>query len=117
MKQYEDFNVFVGEIKYLDYNKEGIQAGQLLLPLMTKRKSFEHALIWTLQHGRNSVNDNKFASTPGLTVPINLNQLIEEIYVSPEAPDWFLNLIRAIMIRFEIDKPVFRSDLRSDPLY
>ena len=122
MKQYEEFEVFIGEIKYLDYNNEAIPPGQLLFPLTTKRKSFEHekelrALIWTLQHGKNNLKDNKFASTLGLSVPINLDKLIESIYVSPTAPHWFLNLIKAITKRYEIDKPVIQSDLLSNPLY
>lgn len=122
MKKYEDFNVFIGEIKYLDYNTEAIPPGQILLPLTTKRKSFEHekelrALIWTLQHGKNKLDDNKFASTLGLSVPINLDKLIESIYVSPTAPHWFLNLIKAITKRYKIDKPVNQSDLMSNPLY
>ena len=122
MKKYEDFNVFIGEIKYLDYNTEAIPPGQILLPLTTKRKSFEHekelrALIWTLQHGKNKLEDNKFASTLGLSVPINLDKLIESIYVSPTAAHWFLNLIKAITKRYEITKPVIQSDLLSNPLY
>ena len=122
MKQYEEFEVFIGEINYMDYESEAIPPGQLLLPLMSKRKSFEHekelrALIWTLQHGKNSHKDNKFASTIGLSVRIDLNKLIDEVYVSPEAPQWFLNLVKAILKRYEIDKPVIQSDLLSSPLY
>ena len=121
-KKYDEFNIFIGKIRYMDYNTEVIPVGQLLLPLITKRKSFEHeielrALIWTLQHGKNKIVDNKFASTLGLSVPVDLDVLIEKIYVSPEAPDWLLILIQAMVDRFQLDKPVKQSDLASDPLY
>jgi hypothetical protein len=122
IKKYDEFNIFIGKIRYMDYNTEVIPVGQLLLPLITKRKSFEHeielrALIWTLQHGKNKIVDNKFASTLGLSVPVDLDVLIEKIYVSPEAPDWLLILIQAMVDRFQLDKPVKQSDLASDPLY
>ena len=60
LASYNDFEVYVGKIKYIDYEKEAIPMGNLISPFMYKRKSFEYedelrALIWTPQHGKNDL--------------------------------------------------------------
>jgi len=122
IKDYEEFNVFIGEVQYLDYNAEMIPEGQSLFPLMSKRKSFEHerelrALIWTLQHGKNSINENRYADVKGITVPVDLNELIDRIYVAPASPIWFEELVTSVMKRYQLSKETIQSDLLSDPLY
>jgi len=60
LADYEDFEVYIGKIKYIDYEKEAIPMGNTLSPFLYKRKSFEHedelrSLIWTPQHGKNDI--------------------------------------------------------------
>jgi hypothetical protein len=122
---YDDFEVYVGRIKYIDYDKEAIPMGNILSPYLYKRKSFEYedelrALIWTPQHGKNDLlnpQNNKFLNTPGLLVDVDIEKLIDSIYVAPNAPSWVLEVIRAVTNRFEIDKEVKQSNLSSTPVY
>ena len=119
---YKEFEIHIGEVRYLDYNAEVIELGQALLPLIAKRKSFEHeqelrALIWTLQDGKNNFQENKYAATRGLTVPVDLGTLIEQIFVSPQAPNWYVELAVAVLARYGLNKPVIQSDISSNPLY
>ncbi len=94
LADYEDFEVYLGKIKYIDYEKEMIPMGNTLSPFVYKRKSFEHEdelrlLIWTPQHGKNDIlnpDNNKYKNVPGLYVPVDLKVLIEKVYVAPNAP-------------------------------
>ncbi len=125
LESYEEFDIYIGKIKYIDYEREAIPMGNLLSPYIYKRKSFEHeeelrALIWTPQNGKNdgvNLKNNKFKDDMGLYVPVNIEKLIEGIFVSPSAPKWIANLIRSIVEKYEIEAEVVRSDLSVKPIY
>jgi len=125
LDDYEDFEIFIGKIKYIDYQIEVIPMGNLLAPFIYKRKSFEHeeelrALIWTPQHGKNDISNpssNKFKNVIGLYVPVRIEELIEKIYASPSAPKWIADLIRSLVNKYEINANVVQSDLAAKPLY
>ena len=122
---YEDFEVYIGRIKYIDFRREAIPGWNLISPFVYKRKSFEYedelrALIWTPQRGKNHMldpNQNKYRDILGLDVTTNLDVLVEKIYVSPSAPDWIGDTVRSVTARYGLTKEVVRSDLAEGPLY
>jgi len=123
--EYADFEIHVGKIKYIDYNSEVIPLGNVLLPFMYKRKSFEHedelrALIWTPQHGKNdSANrsSNRYADVRGICVPVNLEVLIHKVFVAPNAPQWLAELISSLVKRYNLKVEVIQSALAAGPIY
>jgi hypothetical protein len=52
----------------------------------------------------------------GFTVPINLNDLLRSIVISPEAPEWFYQLIQKIVLKYELSTKVKRSKLSLNPI-
>jgi hypothetical protein len=84
-EQYEDFEIHVGMVNYIDYKTESIPFGNVLSPFMFKRKSFEHerelrALIWTSEHGKNVSSPrtlNKYRDQSGLRVTSRSRHLSE----------------------------------------
>jgi hypothetical protein len=122
---YSDFDVFIGLVRYIDYDREAIPWGNALFPFMHKRKSFEHeresrALIWTPQHGRNEIGDstkNRFHDVSGLHVRVDLNVLIQRIFVAPTAPAWIVELISSLILKFGPVKEVVHSRLADSALY
>jgi len=124
MVKYDEYEVFIGMVKYIDFAKETIPTGNILFPFMHKRKSFEHeselrALIWTPQYGKNKIppGENKHSADSGIYIPVDLDVLVERIYVAPTAPQWIHDLIRSQVKRFGFDKPVLKSDLAAIPMY
>ncbi len=122
--KYTEFGIFIGMIEYLDYKTQIIKMDNALRPFISKRKSFEHenelrALIWTPQHGKNDIRgvNNKFASRKGLYVDVDLDTLIESIFVSPNAPAWFVELVESATKKFGFPKSVEQSDLSEGPIY
>ena len=123
--KYEEFEIHAGMVKYIDYESEFIPMGNLLSPFMYKRKSFEHerelrALIWTPQHGKNVMWDpskNRFRDATGLSVPVDINVLINRVYLAPTAASWTLDLIRSVLHRYGVEAQVIQSDLASKPVY
>ncbi len=114
-----DFSVYIGTIKYIDYEKDRIPFGNGLKPFMHKRNHFEHeeelrALIWTPQDGKNDIRDpsnNKYKGIFGLNIPVILDTLVERVYIAPKASSWNADLIRAILKRYDLDVDVRHSIL------
>ena len=123
LRDYKDFEVFVGLVKYIDYESDSIPFGNSLSPVMCKRKSFEHerelrAVIWTLQHGKNDSGPaNKFKGESGIYVPVDVAGLIERVYVCPTAQTWVRKLIDSLVKRFGHKFPVVQSSLAEAAFY
>jgi hypothetical protein len=54
----------------------------------------------------------------GLAPKVDLDRLIEALYVSPVAPAWFLELVRSIVARYGLSRDLVRqSQLAGAPVY
>jgi len=120
--KHTDNNIFVGKVKYIDYDKDWLPEGNILHPFMHKRKSFEHekeirAVILDLNTKNQKLDLDSIKFSHGFYVPIDLEILIEKIYVSPTSPDWFYTLVKSITNKYEIDKDVIKSNLSDDPVF
>ena len=103
----------IGLVQYIDYADEFIPEHDPYLAFLYKRKSYEHesevrALIKKLP-------DENCGS--GVNVEVDLELLIESIFVSPSAPLWFHDLVENTIKRFSIKKPIIQSSLSDDPIY
>jgi hypothetical protein len=116
----EDQPVFLGKVKYIDYKNEWLPEGNLLFPFMHKRRSFEHeqelrAII--MKFPTTSFNIAPDIFDQGEYVEVNLNTLIENVYVSPTSSEWFKKLVESVMKKYELDFTPVRSDLDDAPVY
>ena len=91
-----------------------------LTPFLFKRISFEHereirAVIWNTQTNRETVDEDDKVTIEiidhGKFSNIDIETLIETIYVSPTAPSWFHKLVISILNKYNLDKPVIFSKL------
>ncbi len=114
-----DEAIHVGVVQYIDFDHETIPWGSnVLFPFVYKRKSFDferelRAVVWRPPvDGRSALDDNF-----GTATPIDLEQLIERIYVAPSAPHWFAALVRSVLARYQIDLPIEQSKLGESPIF
>lgn len=94
----DDEKIFIGVVKYIDYETEWIDAGNLLSPFVHKRKSFEHerevrAVVTKWPSGEKAMDFNTETISAGLKVKVDVERLIEQIYVAPSSPSWFADLV------------------------
>src|SRR6266849_4945235 len=76
--------------------------------------SGDRAIAWerlAADKGGNEIKKNMVAA--GLPVSVNLNLLIERIYVSPTAGPWFEDVIKHLVKLHNINAPVIKSSLAS----
>ena len=103
----------IGEVNYIDYKKEHIPFDDMFFPFLFKRKSFiyerEIRIICDASARVNPVNE-------GLNISININDLIEKIYIHPKSENWYKKLVIELLKRLDFDFLIEKSDLESDIL-
>jgi hypothetical protein len=108
-----NFNQYIGEVNYIDYKKEHIPFDDMFFPFLFKRKSFQYEgevrIITDIGESDIKINE-------GLKINININQLIEKIYIHPKSENWYKNLVIQLVKQLEFDFTIEKSDLESDIL-
>lgn len=115
-------SVYIGEVSYIDYDKDYIQEGSVFNPFMHKRKSFVHerevrALIWKPPTNQTGIDFTTETIDHGIYVDINLEELLEGVYICPTAPTWFQKLVENVTARYEYRFNVHQSRLNEEPVY
>ncbi len=115
-------NTYVGCVTYIDYEKDWLPEGNVFSPFMHKRMSFEHehevrALISESPKTLEKVDYLKRNPDVGRHVPVDLGDLIETVYVSPDCAPWFFQLVRDVSSRYDLTKPVIQSSINGTPFY
>lgn len=98
----------IGKVKYIDYSKSFAGVND---SFWKKRKSFAHE-----QEVRAIIHDFETQDL-GKLVSCDLNNLIDNVYVSPTAPKWFHKLVEEINLKYGITVPVKQSQLNEEPFF
>lgn len=53
----------------------------------------------------------------GLKIKVDVEQLIERVYVAPSCPDWFADLVKSIIQKYGYNFEVIHSRLDEKPVY
>jgi hypothetical protein len=118
--------VYIGKVSYIDFSAEEMPVNNALYPYVHKRRSFEYEReIRALYPFREFVEDETKSNTaeylapspPVVPISVDLNRLIEAVYLSPKAPVWFAELIRKLLQRYGRSWTVHHSSLDADPIF
>ena len=115
-------DVFVGHVKYIDYESTWIPEGNLFDPFLHKRVSFEHEKEVRAVHasfGRPSEVNTIAGPFPpdGIAIVTDAAVLISEVRVSPAAPSWFAAVVTDVTHKYGLECAVKQSELDGDPVY
>ena len=109
----KEHDVFAGKVKYTDYENEVIPEGNVFNRFLNKRKSFEHEkeVRAMILHANNDGDES------GTYVDVDLNTLIQKVYLSPYSKKWFADLVRSTIDKYEIKTEVMNSNLVDKPFF
>lgn len=118
----DDETVYLGVVKYIDYDTEYINEWNLLAPFMHKRKSFEYeqevrALVTKWPVGEKRIDFNIDTIEHGLQIRADVEALVERIFIAPSAPTWFADLVKAVVNRYGYDFEIVHSTLNESPVF
>ncbi|MBU7570565.1 MAG: hypothetical protein KAF41_07950, partial [Flavobacterium sp.] len=82
-------------------------------PFLFKRKSFQYErevrIISNLSSHNLTINE-------GVKIDIDINKMIEKIYIHPKSENWYKNLVIQLVGQLGFDFTIEKSDLESDIL-
>ena len=106
--------VYVSNVQYIDYDLEysfqltgGI--ANMIAPHFSKRPYFMaekelRAMYWD--------TEGRFNNTPeGLLFKVDLNELIETVYVAPSSKQWYTDVIKELLVKYGLEKDVRCSSI------
>jgi len=84
--------VYIGEVKYVDWDSYIIPRDNMFWPLMHKKREFDYerelrCIVW----------DQKKSS---VKVGIDLERLVHKIYINPYTPAWFHQVISSLCAKY-----------------
>jgi hypothetical protein len=120
-KSLPDINaLLIGEVKYIDYKKESI-AGKIHTDrFFYKRKSFEYEeeiRVVLDQNDKNHLNKRVVRTEGGVYIKTKIDILINKIYIAPNSPKWFQELVDKVANLYGINKKAKRTSLEDKALY
>lgn len=98
----------IGGVNYISYEKPLEVDDE---PIWYKRTAFSH------EREVRVVYKDADNSKTGLPIAVDLDMLIEKVFVSPSAPVWFAELVRSVMEKYGLNKTVEQSKLDERPIY
>jgi len=119
----EIHTVYIGKVKYIDFEKDWMPEGNAMYPFIHKRKSFEHekelrAIIQELYYKKNGESKwSKPLFDDGIYIQVDLGVLVDKIYLAPTSPKWLFELVKSIIKKYKLDKDVCQSSLDDAPVY
>lgn len=105
--EYEDFNTWQPKNKHFNTDTPNI-----LQTFFLKRKGFEH------ENEIRAIIDKSYKKHKceiGIPVKVDLNELIENIYISPTSGDWFKQLVENVTKKCNFEFNIKKSDLGIKP--
>lgn len=119
--------IYIGQVEYVDYEDISLSGGNIFIPAVFKRKSFEHerelrAYICDLTNDAKHIFDKDLEKSntqlpTGRDVPVNLFNLIEEIIISPASEEWFKKLVESVATKYGFQGNIKKSSIKSDPYF
>lgn len=127
LKSTDDLSIHFDAVKYLDYSASPIIVSDNGLDaVMSKRISYEHereirAAILNFPlavsvNGEDHVDLGNPDHPKGLYIRVDIETLVERVYVSPKRPAWFRELVHSLVKRYGLaDLEVVASSLDERP--
>lgn len=99
--------IYVGIVKYHDYETIPISVHSLFLPFIHKLKSYEFENELRAIHyikAKKTIENGKY-------IKIDISTLVEKIYIAPNAENWFKELVTQVVKDYNLNIEIISSSL------
>ncbi len=101
-------SIDIGKVKYVDLNKRFTSVNAAF---WYKRKSFEY------ENEVRAITVKPGLKKKGIYVSVDLDKLIDDIYISPYAPEWFVDVVKSVSDKYNIKSNISYSQMKAEPFY
>ncbi len=108
-------NIFIGKVKYCDYNKTLLPTGNGFYPIMHKRDCYAYenelrAVIWEEETYQDK-QKIPFKYDNGEYVEIDSSALIQKVVISPFCGNYLLNVVSDLLCKYGLSCKLEKSEL------
>lgn len=115
--------IYATKVKYIDYQRDSFEGPRVdsdgFTAFLYKHISFSH------EHEFRLITTNKIYGKddliyfpPGIQIAVDTPKLIKDIIISPLAPSWFSDIVKAILVRYNYSPEIISpSSLSTRPIY
>ena len=103
-------DIYICDVTYIDYLKDFLPEGNAMYLALYKRKSFSFENEVRCLFSDNKVNP-KYKGKCGILFPVDLDLLIDKIYISPYAPKYLRDDLQRLINTYGLYKEVIYSPL------
>lgn len=115
-----ELDVYIGCVKYIDYDSEWFPEANMYAPAMHKRIAFAHEREVRLVSSPSRLRLLAEADIPtSLTIPWNCEALVEQVHVSPYAPEYFYEAVQSVIrsIAPDLESKLKWSYMKAAPVF
>jgi len=116
-------NIYLGAVRYIDYESDFFEPGNAFNPFVHKRMSFQHEseIRAVFQNHPAVPAEHTYFKDDlcpgGARIKVGIDDVIEAAFVNPASPSWFKNVVANIVAKYGAKFPVLQSKLNTAPLY
>jgi hypothetical protein len=110
--------IYLGLVRYLDYSSETEQIphlGNVFGALLCKSVAYKHEneiRAMFAEFGNTGIAANR-----GHFVPMDLRSLVQQVTISPLAPEWFRDVVQGVCKQFGFEFPITESVVAAKPVF
>jgi len=115
----KSLQMFVGNVEYVDFNQYPTW-NNMFQPVIRKQMSFEHereVRIVAVKGGEDGAMSGMAFEKSGVSVSIDINQVVDSVYIAPTAPAWLSKLVKQVAARYGLRCEIRQSSLSERPLW
>jgi hypothetical protein len=116
-----EYDLYVGCVKYIDYEQHGLRDANPFWSVMHKRASFSHEREVRLVTSPPTYETCPPEAIPeSHSIPWDVETMIECVYVDPYAPEYFFEAVQAVVTALAPSFPSSRlqwSQMKAAPLF
>jgi hypothetical protein len=105
--------IYIGKVRYYEDGCDLMPFDNELMPFLHKRNIYNYEnevrCCYVLDKKENNFNWDEQDTYDGVFVNVDLDTLIERIYISPYSPQWIRDIIAGVNDKFGIDKEILHS--------
>lgn len=113
-------NFYIGSVSYVNFSRH-IMDMNIFAPILLKRESFAHEsevrIVFFLEP---AMGEQFYAPNSPLSMNLAVDpvQLLEQVFVAPQAPDWHVDVLRDLGATYGLSPEIFcKSELYSPNVY
>jgi hypothetical protein len=116
-----DDSIYAGRVNYRDYTSDGIGTWNAFNVVMSKRREFSYekevrAVVNRLrtfggEDGKKYFDPVADTVQRGLRIAVNVDALIDKIFISPYADDYVIEAVVDVLRRYGVSKAVQKSEI------